>query len=287
METNSLVYKVLRNAEDGTQYEINIRLNDEHKNGHQDFAITGTMWEAGKPRTERNEIVSGAIGEEIAKAFPMFKIFGDLHLCDYLGNPMYATANGFYHLQNKEVAMNYLRINEWEWNILKDVGDQDHLGYALVHMGITDRWKKEADEAIELLEELTGNTFVIDSKKNQFGMSKEKLDDIEAKVNSGHYEPDAIQARKSAEFEGEKSKKIKAIEDGVASKKLAMETEALIKITILRMGFLNDNFIYYSHSNSITFNWLDYKDKFKKEEVEQIIDRLKNTGSFNGEYNIK
>src|SRR6185312_390500 len=84
----------------GIDYVIKIRLNDECKNGHNDFSITGDMYLSGKVHTDRNNQGGGAIGDEIAKCFPEFKIFNDLHLCDAKGAPMYAQANGFYHLKN-------------------------------------------------------------------------------------------------------------------------------------------------------------------------------------------
>ena len=41
--------------------QIKIRLNDECKNGHQDFAITATIWEIGKNRTDRNMVSADAV----------------------------------------------------------------------------------------------------------------------------------------------------------------------------------------------------------------------------------
>lgn len=50
MKTNDLRFTDNRIGKNGEQWTIKIRLNDECKNGHQDFSITGTCWEAsGKP----------------------------------------------------------------------------------------------------------------------------------------------------------------------------------------------------------------------------------------------
>ena len=51
-----------------------------------------------------------------------------------------------------------------------------------------DQWKKEANEAIKKLEELTGNEFVIDSVKTQY--DKPSATDIEnekERLNNGYY----------------------------------------------------------------------------------------------------
>ena len=79
---------------------VEIRLNDQCSNGHQDFSITGDIYEnqTGN-KNDRYHATGGCIHEHILKHFPQFKIFVDLHLCDYKGNPMYTDANRFYHIK--------------------------------------------------------------------------------------------------------------------------------------------------------------------------------------------
>ena len=96
--TNSLIYKTSKVIGDNVIY-VTIRLNDECKNGHQDFAITGDIYK-GQNKADRNHIAGGCIHEEILKHFPQFAPFVLLHLCDYKGIPAHPTANGFYHLTN-------------------------------------------------------------------------------------------------------------------------------------------------------------------------------------------
>src|SRR5882724_6961369 len=110
---------------------IKIRLNDDCHNGHQDFAITANVYPTGK-RGDRNLISAGCCHEEILKARPDLKPFVDLHLSTAKGVPMYAIANGFYHLKNdcgngrsrKEVTMDYLRLTEKEFELIKIAEDE-------------------------------------------------------------------------------------------------------------------------------------------------------------------
>ena len=103
MKTNNLIHKAQKSKIDyfGTKADIivKISLNDECKNGHQDFAITADIYKAGY-RSDRYFLAGGCCHDDIIKYFPEFKIFIDLHLCDFEGSPMYPSANGFYHLKN-------------------------------------------------------------------------------------------------------------------------------------------------------------------------------------------
>src|SRR6187431_1139451 len=96
-QTNDIRFKISKTIGKETIY-VSIRLNDECKNGHQDFSITGNLYEADKPKIDRYNICGGCIHDEIIKFYPEFKQFIDLHLSDYEGIPMYAVENGFYHL---------------------------------------------------------------------------------------------------------------------------------------------------------------------------------------------
>lgn len=99
LATNDLRHTIDTQDKNGNIMRIRIRLNDECKNGHQDFAITADIWEKGKLRTDRYWIMGGCCHEEIIATRPDLKIFVDLHLCDYKGIPMHAVENGFYHLR--------------------------------------------------------------------------------------------------------------------------------------------------------------------------------------------
>ena len=191
MKTNSLKFTDNRVANNGEQWEISIRLNDECKNGCQEFAITGACYEAGKRKTDNNCIHFGACGDEIAKLFPEYAIFNNLHLCDYLGIPsfchgnmMYFLQHGFEHYNSGETLKSKFckeyRINGKQYDILSTAQSSVHLAILLEQNGIFEQWKEEADKAIKRLEELTGNEFVVDSAKTQYDKpsAREIEDDV-------------------------------------------------------------------------------------------------------------
>ncbi|MDH6354709.1 hypothetical protein M2132_001038 [Dysgonomonas sp. PH5-45] len=157
---------------------VKIRLNDECKNGHQDFAITADIYEK-KGNGQYYHSCGGCCHDEILKYFPKFKIFVDLHLSDYSGAPMYATENGYYWFtQDRKTALEYLRITDEEYDniqgyiaqknngLIETQFNKVYFGEALQHFGIVDRWRKEAKEAISQLELLTETKFINDSRRS-------------------------------------------------------------------------------------------------------------------------
>lgn len=175
VKTNSLVYKTSKTIGKET-IQVDIRLNDECKNGHQDFSITGYLYQAGKPKIDKYLITCGCIHEEIIKFYPEFEIFIKLHLCDWQGVPMYAVENGFYHLINgfnytkpqdesfKIKFCDYYRISSSQFDILKESKNQLQYALNLQNLSILEQWKEEANTAIIYLEQLTGKKFFVDSK---------------------------------------------------------------------------------------------------------------------------
>lgn len=186
-----LRHTILTKDTDGNRLEIYIRLNDECKNGHQDFSITASAWEKGKPKTDKWNIYGGCCHEEILAVRPDLLPFVKLHLSDWEGVPMYAVENGFYHLKNGfwntqkpiniETATDehfcakfceYYRITPEQFKQLKT--SENSLQYALFlqSLGILKQWKEEANKAIKMLEGMTGSQFLPNSKKSQYNLPK-------------------------------------------------------------------------------------------------------------------
>ncbi|HYD91704.1 MAG TPA: hypothetical protein VEA37_09495 [Flavobacterium sp.] len=278
--TNNLVFTVDKIAKSGKQYRIKIRLNDECKNGHNDFSITGDMWEAGKPKTDRYNLGGGAIGDKIAKAFPEYAIFNRLHLCDAKGAPMYPDANGFYHMHtdkmSKDKFCEYYRVTAEQYDILATAEDQKHFKYLLYTTGVVEQWEKEAKEAIKLLEELTGCEFVDDSTRYQLApLTDEERQEMEERINTGYYSEENKLQRANDKRQAERAKIEAEItkEYNAATDKARKEYEA--KMLILNSNIPLNNFIFYGHTLTGSFNWKGWEKKVTQEEFNQFLEYAK------------
>lgn len=195
---NKMVYNTIGHDKQGNPVHIKISLDDDCKNGHADFSITATVYEKDKPKNDRNTICCGCCHESILEARPDLKLFIDLHLADVTGVPMYAVANGFYHLKNKpEIARDYIRATQSEFDQIATSEDETVFQYWLEKLGIVERWKSEANQAIALLEEWTGQKFKDTSTRLPYKPLNGKAKAIEAKINEGYYSPENIQAREN------------------------------------------------------------------------------------------
>lgn len=237
--------------------KVEIRLNDECKNWHSEFAIT---WEI---RSNRWIFEScWCIHEEIIEYFPHLKPIIDLHLSDCNGVPMYAIENWMYRMkQDLQKWLDYLRIkniSDIQKETLKaisDLWDWDMFYTVINWLWLCKQRKEEADEAIKLVwlertEEMKAREI-----KNKIVYVPE-VDEIKRLVN----------VKKQNEIEKIKNDEIKRYKEKISKEKRSHE----IKIAMLEIT-LNDNWIYYNHTNNIKFNWKNYWDNFPKECIDDVI----------------
>lgn len=78
-----------------TRTAIKIRLNDECKNGREDFSITADIDEK-DGRGQWRKSGGGCCHEHILSLRPALAPFVALHLSDYQGAPMHTGSNAFY-----------------------------------------------------------------------------------------------------------------------------------------------------------------------------------------------
>ena len=285
-KTNDLRHTIRTKDIDGNDLIINIRLNDECHNGHQDFSITADCYAKGKAHTDRNYLYGGCSHDEILKVQPDLKIFVDLHLADCEGIPMYAVENGFYHLETgftntpkdnpkfKAEFCEYYRIKPEQFDVLNTCKNKLQYALALQNLSILSQWKEEADKAIKILEALTGNEFVNDSKKTQYhAPTPEQIKDEQEKQANGYY-------TEAAELDREQQASRKRFDDlkAEADKKIAeINKEYAVKIEVLRTGGVSalKSCIYYNHTQQLAFNW--YQGNTISPE---LIQKVRDNGKF-------
>jgi len=281
MKTNNLKHKISCKDIEGNDMVIVISLNDECHNGHQDFSITGSIYEKDKPHIDRYFISGGCIHDHIIAARPDLQIFVNLHLSDASGVPMYAVENGFYHLQNgfnektnlKRQFCEYYRITPKQFDVINTSENKLQFALYLQSLGILKQWNDEAKKAIKLLEKFTGNEFISDSQKSQFTMpTAEEMKDEQIKQSDGYYTPEAKAAR-----EIEKANKaFNKIEADRQEKITSINLEFDTKQAVLLAGGENalSNCIYYNHIKTVCFNWKSY-DMISESDYNKIVKLIK------------
>ena len=308
MKTNNLKHTAIKTGVnyygDKADIIVKIRLNDECKNGHQDFAITADIYKTGM-RSDRSFLAGGCCHDDILKHFPEFKIFVNLHLCDFAGVPMYAVENGFYHLRegfNKTKPTNdnfkkefceYYRMSPAQFDAINT--SEHKLAYAinLKELGILEQWNKEASRAIKMLEELTGNEFVNDSEKSQYNMPKaEDVKNYHKQREDGYYSVENIRKRAEEKTAADRAARIQAIKDDCTKSVAKYEEVRNVKLWLIAyverlskkainrkkgfdLDFSFDNFIYYNHTKTLNFDWLDYKGKMGRDNFKLFCDNSK------------
>ena len=283
-KSKSLAYTTTKTV-GGKSITVKIRLNDNCKNGHQEFAITGDIYQANKPKIDKYHISCGCIHDDIAKHFPNFKQFIKLHLCDYLGNPMYATANGFYHLTNgfnntkpsdqnfKNKFCDYYRVTPEQFEALKTTKNKIQYALKLIELKVPEQWKAEANKAIKELERLTDTEFIVDSKRDQFGMpSEEEIKEELERQASGYYTETAIKQRENEKI----NKRIEEIKKERDKKISDANICADAEIHVLKHGgekALN-NMLFHDHSKTFYFNWKSFEPQLTDQEIEDITNNM-------------
>lgn len=277
--TNRLCYTVSkRYIQAGTTFKINVKilLADDCKNNICDWSITADIYEQRK-NGRFVWCAGGCCHEEILKRFPQFKMFVDLHLSNHYGAPMYPVENGFYHITNssKETAINYLRITETEYNLLYQAEDKQYFKYLLYTLGIVERWKRESNEALKKLEELTGQTwenpYKPENERFTLKLTDEERTTITNRINDGYYRPEAVQARKDEEKRKAYEKKRAEIINDCKKKQQKAENEKRVMLAVLDAGLSVNNVIYYDHSNELVFNWKDYETKVTENDFNKFV----------------
>ena len=275
MKTNDLIYKDSKEVNNTVVY-VTISLDDECNNGHNTFSITGEVFQKGKPRTDGNMICCGCCHEKILEAFPEFKMFVDLHLSSSDGYPMYLGQNAAYLIRigDDEKAINELRCDVDTYDKIRPYY-VDNLLFkkAIADYGLLDIWNEQAKKAISYLERLTGDEFVENKHVPFFSEKETEL------IDGGSVTLESVLNKREIEKKEKRAKQIEEIDKKYSRRVKNAELEK--KVRLLMLDFDGDNWIWYSHSNTLCFNWKSYERKVTKQEVEDFMKKRNVSIDFN------
>ena len=242
METTNSIKHVIDVNNKKHNYKIDIRLNDECRNGHEDFSLTATFWLPNEPRIDKYFTVAGSCHEEILKVRPDLKIFTQLHLCDFRGYPIHYVENAFYYLKNeynsqmtKTRFMECYFVSEEQYQELLKADDVNEFGYLFLVVFKNHKiWENLAIQGIKYLEELSGKKF--ESKAT-------RLYDISRFLGlsypKGYFFDEAVKERRLKAHLLKKHEAINKLKKEAQQKIEEIENELSIKKQLMELDFLD------------------------------------------------
>lgn len=217
-------------------------------------------------------------------------------LC-YTVSKRYIQAGTTFKINVKILLADDCKNNICDWSITADIYEQRKNGrfvwcaggccheeilkrfpqfkYLLYMLGIVERWKRESNEALKKLEELTGQTwenpYKPENERFTLKLTDEERTTITNRINDGYYRPEAVQARKDEEKRKAYEKKRAEIINDCKKKQQKAENEKRVMLAVLDAGLSVNNVIYYDHSNELVFNWKDYETKVTENDFNKFV----------------
>lgn len=131
---------------------------------------------------------------------------------------------------------------------------------------------------IEELEKLSGkkwiNPYKPEEERFTLKLTEEEKLLIEDRIRNDYYSVSNIEKRKEEAHQAAIAKERANICKRFDEKILEAETEKKIHLYILDHGLSIDNMIFYSHKNTVVFNWMDYGDKITQEEFVNFVNNI-------------
>jgi hypothetical protein len=292
-KTNALRHSIV--ASRGEQVTtIKITLDDDCGNGHEDFSVTADIREKDS-RGRWANAGGGACHDHILSLCPELKPFVDLHLCTWQGIPMHCAANAWYWLagalglsyveyhgssgsdaKTKEECLRifkeHVRCTDDELPALLKCRSQAELQIAIEDLGILQRWRQEADAAIEQLEAWTGQEFESSATRGQWvSATQEDRQLVAERRASGYYTPEAIAARDAEKAAAKKAKRRKGLLEDHDKAVRKLERKLEVELFILDNFDEKPNCIYYDHTNEVAVNWTTTEKLVTKDQFAAMV----------------
>lgn len=291
--TPALKYTRTVKTADGGKLVIKCRLNDECRNGHEDFSLTADIYDK-----RGVDIGGGCCHDEILAVAPEFAQFARLHLSDANGCPMHAASNGFYWYcgtrpdgcgnkyhggsgpdgktpeKCREILKDHLRATDEQLAAIDAMNprNKNEFSHALEKLGFRNQWKIEAAAAIAQLERWTGAVFETKAIKSQWPkLSDADIEQIEERRRNGYYSAEQVAARDAAKGAEQIEKRVNEIHSDFAKTVEKLERAKKTKLYFASRGIDDGNVIYYDHTNELSFNWSRSSKLWTREEFDSFV----------------
>lgn len=257
------------------EFDYQIILDDECKNGHLTFSFTGSI-KIKKGNGRYRDFISGAIGDIITYFKPELSMFEKLHLCNHLGQPTYID-NIRYHINegktDREISEMYNISDTKAIEILRNASDNKDLFYYLVfRLGVAENWENLAGEAIQEIEKRRKCKLKIEGKDRVYKQFPEKeCEVLENLYQLGYASKVQKELRDKARKEEQKEKELREIEEERNKALAKAQKEYEVKKAVVSFGISWINVIFYDHSNKLCFNYSDCYKKIPSDLINEFI----------------
>lgn len=97
---------------------------------------------------------------------------------------------------------------------------------------------------------------------------------VEERIKAGYYSAESIEKRREEAHKAKMSEKRAEICERYDKKIRQAEAEKKIMLCVFDYGLSTDNVIYYSHTNTLSFNWDSYGEKITQEEFDDFVNKV-------------
>lgn len=279
---------------------IKIRLNDECRNGHEDFSITADVYEKDKRGIWR-EYMGGCCHDHILSLKPELAPFAALHLSTWQGIPMHSAANAWYWFQGmhpeaadskyhsgtgssaktpeecRAIFADHIRATPEQVQQIEGMlpRSQVELQVIIEDIGFLEQWQREAQAAIRQLEEWTGQKFESNATRGFWEpVAPETRQLIAERRASGYYSPEQVAKRDEEKRQAARAKRIQKIRDDHAAKCKEREQDFRLDIWFAENFDTKPNVIWYRHSNELAANWTSTEKLMTREEFDALTAKI-------------
>ena len=260
--------------------ELTVKLGDLYNNGNIQFSI--------RVRTE----VQNGQGVWLPESWGMSREFienkfedllplVDLHGCCFDGAPLSPVSEGAYLFRcgKRSEAMKLLRITEDEADaLLVPSMEPEYFSFMLRKLGIVERWGIHAQKLMDWIDFYSEGPGIVrpfgqQSKSDYHGIDS-KLKEIGEKDDCGFFSDENILKRYNKGLQEKIDTARERIYRYYENDVKWLEMKRDIELSLIDAGILGDNFICYSHSKEVTFNYTSTCHAIPDEEVERYIETV-------------